>query len=661
MFSMSFTAAKISIADVNEVYSLGDIIYVTVVTTPTTLSGFFEIDLVCGSNSSTLYKVPAKASFSIGEEQTVTTNIVLIPSYIEGLLGECHIITLIGNERVATKSFTISKDITLTASLDKASYSPEEKIILNIEARKTNGNLLEGFLEVSGATYITSPISKGQLTETFLMPKETEAKDYQISIFVHDKDEEGTILNNKNTTLSFEIVQVPKNLELSLTETKAIPGEYFEFGLDLYDQTEKEMAGTISTTIYSPDGEEQITTPSGEIASIEFPTNAVPGDYALVSKFEELEIKKEFTMQELQKVEFDFLGSILSVKNIGNVAYTKPLEITIGGEIRTLNVNIPVGQEEKFNLRAPEGNYEVSVSDGDSSIQNIIPLTGKAISIDDIKGQNIFSKYPLVLVFITILILLIAVVIYFKFMTKRNGFRFRRKLSFPFSRKLKEPKDLKIENISEEKVIDATKPEKGMAESNLVLKGEKSKSAIISIRIDNQENLTSETKNKLSQILELARERKGMVEIKGNHIIIVFSPLVTRTFKNELSAAKLGLDIHKRLKDHNKKFKDKIGFNIGINTGDLIASLENKKLKYTGMGNTTSLAKKISDNGYGKLLVSENVRKQLLRDLRTKKAGLIGKSQIYEVESITDTASNKEKLKEILKRMEREEKFSKKK
>lgn len=70
------------------------------------------------------------------------------------------------------------------------------------------------------------------------------------------------------------------------------------------------------------------------------------------------------------------------------------------------------------------------------------------------------------------------------------------------------------------------------------------------------------------------------------------------------------------------------------------------------MGNTISLAKKITDSDSGKLAVSESIRKKLIRDLQVGEKKEIGGNQVYEISEIRDKTANAAKLKDLLKRME---------
>jgi hypothetical protein len=648
----SLASAKISITEPLEIYSLGDTIHTTVTVEPKSIEGFFEINLVCGEEKLTIERFVANR-FAIGQEQVNPTNFPLTPAYIEKLRGECAIVSSIGGEEISTKAFTISDQIKITSSLNKENYDPEETITLIVEVAKDNLHLLNGFLEVSGATDFSKEIVEGLLTETFSMPATTESGDYEINLFIYDRGENKEILNNGNTTLTFKINQIPSHIETSFFEFEATPGEEFTFGLDLYDQSGRNMTSLISSLIISPEGEEtQLSTNSGNTTSITFLTNATPGEYRIISTFDEAVDEKIFTVKEIQKVDFDFLGTVLTITNVGNAVYNKTIEIDIGGEIQTLDLNIEIGEQRKFNLKAPDGEYEVIVKDDQETVQRTILLTGRAISVDDLRSVVRYASHPFVWIFIVVALGSLAFIFIFR---RKNTFKLKERMG-----KILPHKSKKLEEDKTENIVDLTKTDTGDAESSLVLKGEKTQSSILALKIKNYSSLGKEALTSLKKTLEIAKENKGMVDQKEDYFLIIFSPISTKTFKNEAQAAKAGRQILESIEEYNKKAVDKIEFGLGLHTGELITSLENKKLKYTSIGNTIILAKKISGESEGKLLASEETRKKLLREVKSEKAKSIGNLKVYEIEKVTDREANKEKLQDILHRMEREEKHDRK-
>ena len=157
---IGFAEAKIDISDVNEVYNLGDKIYITVDVVPTSVMGRFEINLVCLNESENIERFNAEKSFTPGEPAKYSTWVELHPQYIGYLRGNCNIIVSLGSEQKPTNSFIITDEINGRANLTKTAYDPEEAITLSIDAIKANGHPLTGFVEVSGATQFTKTIER---------------------------------------------------------------------------------------------------------------------------------------------------------------------------------------------------------------------------------------------------------------------------------------------------------------------------------------------------------------------------------------------------------------------------------------------------------------------------------------------------------------------
>jgi len=185
------------------------------------------------------------------------------------------------------------------------------------------------------------------------------------------------------------------------------------------------------------------------------------------------------------------------------------------------------------------------------------------------------------------------------------------------------------------------------------MKGEKHYSTVVSIAIKNYENLSEGTTKRVDEtIRDLAKKRKGLIDNRGDYIVILFNPLSTKTFHNGIEAIHTAEEIRNELNVQNKKYAEKVNFGIAINSGELIASLNDKRLQYINMNNTIPLAKKISDLANSQvLLVSAEVRGKLLRELKTTKVTDLGKTEVFAINRIVDTEANKDKLKDILKRM----------
>ena len=668
----SFVFADISLSEPEEIYNLGDKIYIHAEGLIGAEIGNLNVNLVCGNNTVNLVRWPA-SDFSVDEEQDFSTSKLLVDKDLEisnltEIIGQCQIVLSLGDQVASTKLFTISNQVFVSASTDKTSYNPGEKILVSIDATKENGDLVNGFVEVTNSISFNKAVEEGFVSEEFSMPETTSAGNYVMEIRVYDVGSDG-VLNEGFTTTSFNINQVASSLILSLSDVEVVPGSNITLGTGVFDQSGKEILGTVSVKIISPNNEEiEVSIPAGEFSTLEFPINATAGFWRVIAMFDDLEEEREFEMIKSSKMEFNIGNGVLEITCVGNWECNGSVDVQIGEVNKELELSeMEVGEVRKFSLRAPQGEYDVIVSDGESLVNRQVLLTGSAISIRDSNGGGIFKAYWVMWVFLIIILGAMGSILFMKSQKtktlKEDKFgkimnmiksKFVSKVSSNLNFIPKSPKvqglDTENYNHEDKTLVDMTKGTSGSAESALVLKGEKYTSVIVALSIKNYATLGGNAKNMLAKAIDETKELKGLVDHREDYIFIVFSPLVTKTYKNEILASKTGLKILKSLNDYNKKFKEKIEFNLGVHVGELISSKVEGKLKYTGLGNTISLAKRIADSDNGKLLVSEDIRKKMLRDLKVVKAGEIGKNQTYEVSEIRDREANSAKLKELLKR-----------
>ncbi|MEA3248252.1 MAG: adenylate/guanylate cyclase domain-containing protein [Nanoarchaeota archaeon] len=683
----SFVLADISLSESEEIYNLGDKIYINADGLRGAEIGNLNINLVCGNKTVNLVRWPA-SDFSKDEDHSYSMSKWLVSKDLEisnltEILGGCQIIFSLGDQTASTKVFTISNDVFVSASVDKTSYNPDEGILVKIDAIKANGDLLDGFVEVTNATSFSKAVEDGFVSESFLMPETTEAGIYSLGIRVYDVGLDG-VLNEGFATTSFSINQVASSMIMSLSDVEAIPGENFTVGAEVFDQSGKEILGTVSVKIISPENEEiEVLISTGDFSTFEFPINATAGPWKVIAMFDGIGEEREFEMIKSSRMEFNINESVLEITCVGNWECNESVSVQIDEENSELNLKMDVGEIRKFSLKAPQGEHEVIVSDGKSSINRQVLLNGNAISVKDFEEGGIFKAYSFIWIFLIIVLGVTGIALFMnskKTKTLKDSkaskminvddnkgigsvkspvvskvpFNMMSHISSSLNLTNRSPKVQSTQNYNnkDKKIVDLTKSDIGIAESSLVLKGEKYPSVVVALSIKNYATLGSSARDTLIKAMGAVNELKGVVDWRDDHAFIIFSPLVTKTYKNEVLASKAGFKILRSLKDHNKKFKDKIEFNLGVNVGELIASKVGSKLKYTGIGNTVSLAKRIADSDLGKLLVSESVRKKMLRELKVIKGKEIGKNQIYEVSEIVDREANTAKLKNLLKRMD---------
>lgn len=665
VFFTSLVVAEMSISEPLGTYNLKDKLYLTVSGIRGEDSGNFNIDLVCGNKTINIAKISAR-SFPTAKDSSYELPFKILDKddleieNITDIVGNCQITAYVGQNAVSTKVFIITDKIIVTPALDKNSYNPKESITLKVEAVKANGDLFNGFIEVTEATFFSKAMEAGQMTNTFSLSETLEAGTYYLNITAYDLGSGGR-LNTGSSRISFEINQIATSIILTMSDNAATPGEEFTISAEVFDQSGKEMGGKVSGKLISPSGEErEILMNTKDYFKVNFPANATAGIWKLRMFFDKIGEEREIEMKELQKVSLEIEGSVLIVTNIGNARYNKTINVQIGNETKELNLNIGIGEQRKFNLGAPKGEYDVLIDDGENSLSKQVLLTGRAISIDDLE-KGTFRNYLFLWVFLIVLFGGVGIVMLRKSQktTALNEKNSVEKSNF-FSRIMKKIKGSKRQesmdkiayekNKTDKKTLDLTSGKTLGAESALVLKGEKYPSAIISLSIKNYGSLGSHAKESLLKLVNDIDTKKGLIDWKSDYVFIIFSPIVTKTYANEILASKVAFALWKALNEYNKKSKEKIEFNIGVNSGDIIASKNKDKLEYTGVGNVVSLAKRISDSDSGKILISDSVRKKGIRDISVKKLKDIGENPIYEVYNIKDREANEAKLKDLLKR-----------
>ncbi|MCK4650026.1 hypothetical protein KAT36_02230 [Candidatus Pacearchaeota archaeon] len=679
--------AEISISEPSAIYNLGDRLYVSAEGLVGAEHGNLNVDLLCGNRTINLEKMSARR-YGSGEVFSYSLPYKFLNREdleIENLgevLGECQIRLALGDSESLTKTFSISDGVVVSVSLDKVLYNPGEAVSITVEAVKANGAKLNGFVEGFDVAVFSKAIEEGFVEEIFVLPETIEAGSYYLNVSAYDVGSSG-VLNHGVSGVSFDVAQVASSMIISLSGEEAVPGENFSIGVEVFDQSGVEMIGNVLLKILSSNGEViEDSVSAGEFGNIDFVLNSSVGTWKVVAHFNEMVKEREFEMVALQKVEFDLEDSILSITNVGNVLYNKTIDVEIGSEVLILELNIGVGEVRKFDIGAPTGEYEVVVGDGENFFNKRVLLTGNAVSVKNLRTVGIFNNYFIIWFFLILILGGIGMFLFVRYRktktigkpsivgnvvrtvgrVKQNaGKEVIKKVptcvkshvnhSLNFTNKSPSVQGLDSKNYShkDKTMVDLTSGTSASAESALVLKGEKLVSGIVSLVIKNYEDLSEMARANLHKIVTESKG-KGLIDWRGEYVFVVFSPLVTRTYGNESLAVKCGMEIVKRLNEHNKKFKDKIEFGLGVHVGELIASKAGEKLKYTSIGNTISFAKRMSDVDSGRVIISEVVRKKLIRDLKVVKGKEIGENVTYIVKEVKDRSGDAARLKQLLAR-----------
>ena len=700
LFLTTFVSAGIYFSQPNEYYNLGDVIKSNVTISPVE-EGFVTFYLICDDKPIIITPNSNKNGFAEIEFplisawiQNTTGDCYFSAEYSNGVNGK-------------SRTFQISDRLDVSLSMDSLFANPGESITITGFAKRLNGQGINGDIEITIPLLSllgTEPIEEttedentededtsedettededstddntedeettededsetqeetieelipsvdngifygqvenGEFSVTFTLPNDIPAGDYRIDAFAYEKQgeqktSEGTAMANLN------IFQVLTNIDLALNNQNINPGESLNFKPMLKDQSDKPILDEISVIITNEKKTrifERILQ-SEETLEYPIPTNQSSGYYEVTASIDELTITKQYYVNEKPRVSFNLENNTLIVTNIGNTPYKKDIQIELDGKPFVKKLNLELGDRSEFKLTGSNQDYSVKISDGETELdQQGVALTGHAVGVKELNSGSALSIKPIIWIFF-IIILGAGLIFLLKNILKKKSF------AYPFQKKTKLKHSETIEfkapkKYSEKKQTTPLVPP-NQAEQVLVLQGEKSKAAVVVLKIKNK--ISKFSKQSLERAIEPIYEKRGAVYEQGDYIFIIFSPLMTKTDKNEVIAARTAEKIKIILNEHNKKFKDKIDFGLAVNSGDVINKVEHKKLKFTALKNIITSAKRLAESSDKQILVTKEAYERGISEIKAEKRK-INNGDVYELSSVIDSQQNQKFL-----------------
>jgi len=156
------------------------------------------------------------------------------------------------------------------------------------------------------------------------------------------------------------------------------PGEPITFKAIIYDDSNKPIEGIVNIEVQ--DSEKKVTTTtanSKEVSTVSLSSAASSGQGVIKATFEDAQAIAFFEVGRDEQVTLELEGEKLVVTNVGNTPYTRTIKITIGETTGTQTPNLEIGESVSYRLIAPEGVYNIKVTDGKTSlIRGGVRLTG---------------------------------------------------------------------------------------------------------------------------------------------------------------------------------------------------------------------------------------------------------------------------------------------
>ena len=668
-------SSSIFIEPLNPIYNYGDQIdFQTILVSPSATSSHYIVDLKCGQDSS-LNIYNSFFSLQPNVEKPITVSTELLNILLENTTESCLLQARFGNEVVESTSFIISNKIIVHGQLEFNSLNPGNYLYVSGNAVKESGIAVNGFAEIfidSLNLYKSSIVSDGSFNFSLLLPSDSKSGKHDITIEIHTTDSNSRKINFGSYSDSFNLNQILKEINIVIDDENAQPQKEFTFRVDVLDQAKDAINRDVSITVSKPKGIPFIkkVIRSGEIQKLDFFLNDTPGYWSIEATVDDISDRKLFYLIEINTLQTSLINNTLFVTNIGNSPYNGPLEITIGSFVEVKQIKLNHGETQKFTLRAPEGDYSISILEsGENKVLGNAFLTGNAIKVTDFR-EDVLSTFtsPLIWWLGIFLLLLIIVLVRLKVRMQNKGPKAPVPSNIPLSSNFKTPVKPDFSSFKNEKIgtslfsqgskLDgqsdnkpnissvATNPfaPQKVSPANLFEtqnQGIRERAVALSIYSSISSPATNET---LNRSLSIAQEVGSKIYIDGEYKIILFSPRLTHTSENDLSAINVGRRIQALFLEHMKLYHDGAKFGIGISDGEIISEIENGKFHFTSTGNLISYAKRLAYASNSKLFVSDSVRRKVISTVKTEKSNYAG---AWEVVKITDHSTSREFIKKF--------------
>ncbi len=640
-----------------DVYNVGDSITVPVtVKALSDLSGNLILTLFCEGKQVKFFE----NGVDLSSGQEVKMSAVLSKDKLNFPADGCRVKAVLGEDYVLSDEFSVSNQIVVQSKIDKTDYNPGEAVVFKGDAFKSNGEGANGFVKFTIVTgndtanlEVLETVNEGYFSVSLDLPSGLRAGAYLVKVDVYELNSKEEEINRGYMNYNINVAQVPASLEIILeSEEGIVPGTQVNARAILHDQTGEVIATDSILTLKRSNNEilKQVEVGPDESLIYDVPYNHPPANWTIFAVSNLLDSEKIFSVIEKRDVEVSVANGTVLFTNKGNVLYNDSVLVKIGeNSSLTVDIILAVDESIEYKINAPNGEYSVEViSDGQSRFSDTVLLTGKSIDLKEVKNFGV-GVSPIIWVFV-ILVLGFVVLLTVKkgyrktFFGKFKGFKKKRKSLRPSSES-KPSKSGFLFNT------------KNRAKLSLSLKGEKQESAIVCFRIKNMDSLgKSGISETVGKITGYAEDKKAMIYENGDCVFFVFSPLKTKTFKNEKAAISLAQQIEVLLAYHNKIFKDKFDYGLSIDTGYAVSKMNSQgELEFVTMGNFIPNLKKIAAFSKGEILLSKAFKERSGSMVKTQDKNM-DDVKVYMVREMRDREQYSKFIGNFLNNLEKDKK-----
>jgi hypothetical protein len=349
-----------------ETYNLGDKISPQIsVKGAENQQGFFSLRIMCTDFNVLYYTLPL--SLEAGQRTQLTVPELETFDLME---GTCRLKAAFDAnsgakiDSASSNEFLVTKDLKITTN-ENLEANPGDEITLEAKVRTASGTSFSGHAEVHymNQQQKVEAIS-GILVHKIKFPYDTAPGFIPVKILVSDQHG-----NYGEKNLNVEINPIPTKIENQIENSAVTPGDTLRTKVVLYDHNANILDGrNMDVKILDPAenqiSEVEVTSSSefGLVVDNSFP----PGEYYIVSVFEDLQQQSAFTVQELRKIAMKQDGNFVHIENAGNVDYDDEVTIVLENEKKYLvNKKIRLKPQESMTLdlskEVPRGTYDMTL------------------------------------------------------------------------------------------------------------------------------------------------------------------------------------------------------------------------------------------------------------------------------------------------------------
>ena len=385
----------------NNLYNLGDRILPEIsIKEAESYYGFFKVHISCDNYEIQYYTIPLSAE--AGFRAQIAVPELQLTDFMKGKCSLRADYDATDGTRISSsssESFLVEDklDISIKQGLE---VIPGESMDIFVEVRKYNN----GFLPKGEASIIfnnkeeKTAVGFGVLKHTISVDRNTEAGN--IPIYISVKDQFG---NYADKAFDINVLAIPTRIENLFDSKILMPNDKGRVKITLYDHTDKVINGSvINSKILDPEKNIIAEKKVENQAYFEFQLNPnqAPGEYFLLSSFENIKEQSSFTVEAVEKIVMSQENGIVTIKNSGNVQYNDEVTIVAEGEDNKYLINKKIklepGETMAIDLskEVPQGTYDVTLPKENVEAKQETLVSNENVAADNI-AENIFQDVPI--------------------------------------------------------------------------------------------------------------------------------------------------------------------------------------------------------------------------------------------------------------------------